>query len=47
MEFAKSNKGMATLLITPGVLLLIYSALTILKALKELDKPKREEEKTA
>ena len=47
IDFAKSSKGMATLLITPGVLLLIYSALTILKALKELDKPKRETEKTA
>jgi signal peptidase len=47
IDFAKSSKGMATLLITPGVLLLFYSAFTIFKTLKELDKPKRESEKTA
>jgi signal peptidase I len=38
IDFAKSNKGTAMLLIIPGVLLLIYSALTILKAIKEIDK---------
>ncbi|MGA4721682.1 signal peptidase I SipW [Fictibacillus nanhaiensis] len=38
IDFAKSNKGTALLLIIPGVLLLIYSAISILKALKELDK---------
>ncbi|WP_066256869.1 signal peptidase I SipW [Neobacillus drentensis] len=47
IDFAKSSKGMAALLITPGVLLLFYSVITILKALKELDKPKKESEKTA
>jgi signal peptidase I len=49
INFAKSNKGTAMLLIIPGVLLLIYSALTILKALKELDKVNKNSgvEKTA
>jgi signal peptidase I len=47
IEFAKSNKGTAMLLIIPGVLLILYSVITILKALKEIDKPRQEEEKTA
>jgi signal peptidase I len=47
IEFAKSNKGTAMLLIIPGVLLLLYSVVSILKALKEIDKPRQEEEKTA
>jgi signal peptidase I len=37
IEFARSSKGAALLLISPGILLLLYSVITILKALKELD----------
>jgi len=49
IDFAKSSKGTALLLIIPGALLLIYSAVSIFSALRELDKPKesKEEEKTA
>lgn len=49
VDFAKSSKGMAALLITPGVLLLIYSGVTIFRALKEIDQPgtKQDSEKTA
>lgn len=48
IDFAKSSKGTAILLIIPGVLLLIYSALTILKAIKEIDTNKNSNvEKTA
>jgi signal peptidase I len=45
VDYAKSNKGMALLLIIPGVLLLIYSVLTIYQALKEIDKTKNVNEK--
>jgi signal peptidase I len=47
IDFAKSSKGTAILLIIPGVLLLIYSVVSILGALKELDKIKKDTEKTA
>ncbi|MDF2791160.1 MAG: signal peptidase [Neobacillus sp.] len=47
IDFAKSSKGMAALLIIPGVLLLIYSAFSIITGLKELDKAQKETEKTA
>jgi signal peptidase I len=47
MDFAKSSKGMAALLILPGVLLLVYSAFSIITGLKELDKTNKETEKTA
>ncbi|MCM3718508.1 signal peptidase I SipW [Fictibacillus phosphorivorans] len=49
IDFAKSNKGTAMLLIIPGVLLLIYSAISILRALKELDRVNKNSgvEKTA
>jgi signal peptidase I len=40
IDFAKSNNGLAILLIVPGVLLLIYSVITVLKVLKELDSQK-------
>ncbi|MFC4557048.1 signal peptidase I SipW [Virgibacillus kekensis] len=39
IEFAQSNKGTAMLLIIPGVLLLIYSGVTIWRALKEIEQP--------
>ncbi len=38
MDFAKSAKGAVVLLIIPGILLLIYSAISIFKGLKELEK---------
>jgi signal peptidase I len=41
VDYAKSSKGMALLLIIPGVLLLIYSVATIYKALKEIDKSQK------
>jgi signal peptidase I len=42
IDFAKSSKGMAVLLITPGVLLILYSVFTIRGALREIEKPKAE-----
>jgi signal peptidase len=48
IDFAKSSKGMATLLIIPGVLLLGYSIITIMGALREIDpKSSNKAEKTA
>jgi signal peptidase I len=47
INYAKSSKGTAILLIVPGVLLLIYSAVSIIGALRELDKTRKETEKTA
>jgi signal peptidase I len=47
MDFAKSSKGMAALLIIPGVLLLVYSAFSIITGLRELDKTNKKTEKTA
>ncbi len=47
IDFAKSSKGMAALLIIPGVLLLIYSAYSIVTGLKDLDKSQKETGKTA
>jgi signal peptidase I len=47
IDFAKSSKGMAVLLIIPGVLLLIYSAYSIITGLRELDKTQKGTEKTA
>lgn len=38
IDFAKSNKGTAILLIVPGVLLIFYSIYTIFTALREIDK---------
>ncbi|MGM0902155.1 MAG: signal peptidase I SipW [Bacillota bacterium] len=46
IDFAKSSKGMAILLITPGVLLILYSVFTIRGALRELDQPKGEVQET-
>ncbi|WP_435873942.1 signal peptidase I SipW [Rossellomorea vietnamensis] len=37
IDFAKSQKGTAALLITPGLLLLLYSGVTIFKAIKEIE----------
>jgi signal peptidase I len=37
IEFAKSSKGTAILLFIPGILLLLYSGITISKALREFD----------
>lgn len=48
IDFAKSSKGMAIMLILPGILLLGYSGITIWSALKEIDtKTSSSEEKTA
>ncbi|MGV2940370.1 signal peptidase I SipW [Mesobacillus sp. LC4] len=48
IDFAKSSKGMAIMLILPGILLLGYSGITIWSALKEIDpKTPGNEEKTA
>jgi len=47
IEFTKSGKGMAILLMIPGVLLLLYSAFSIISGLKELDKLHKESKKTA
>jgi signal peptidase I len=41
IDFAKSKKGTALLLILPGLLLLCYSGLTIFKALKDIDGSKK------
>lgn len=37
IDFSKSNKGIALLSIIPGVLLILYSGITIYKALKEVE----------
>ncbi|KEF37747.1 Signal peptidase I [Schinkia azotoformans MEV2011] len=44
MDFARSAKGAVILLILPGVLLLLYSAVSIFKGLKELEKATRKTE---
>ncbi|WP_404429225.1 signal peptidase I SipW [Sutcliffiella horikoshii] len=44
IEFSKSSKGTAMLLILPGLLLLGYSALTIVSAIKDLDKLSKKNE---
>lgn len=38
IDFAKSSKGTAMLLIIPGILLLAYSGLTIYQAIREIEK---------
>ena len=43
-DFAKSKNGIAVLLILPGMILLIYSIISILKALKELEKSNRQKD---
>jgi signal peptidase I len=45
IDFAKSSKGTALLLILPGLLLLGYSAVTIYQALKEIEGLKEVQEK--
>ncbi|SDM94757.1 signal peptidase, endoplasmic reticulum-type [Fictibacillus solisalsi] len=42
MEFAQSKKGTMLLMIVPGILLLIYSAITIWRALREIEISKKE-----
>jgi signal peptidase len=37
LDYAKSKNGTALLLILPGILLLVYSAISIFKAIKEID----------
>ncbi|MGM0843546.1 MAG: signal peptidase I SipW [Bacillota bacterium] len=44
IDFAKSSKGTAILLIVPGVMLLGYSGISIYSALRELDKNQLTEE---
>ncbi|MGG1574219.1 signal peptidase I SipW [Fictibacillus sp. NRS-1165] len=43
MEFAQSKKGTTLLMIVPGILLLIYSVVTIWKAFREIEVTKKEE----
>jgi signal peptidase I len=44
IEFTKSKKGAALLLILPGLLLLAYSGFTVVKALKEVDKSNKNDD---
>ncbi|WP_221564738.1 signal peptidase I SipW [Alkalihalobacillus sp. TS-13] len=44
MNFANSKLGTAILLIVPGVLMIIYSAYSIWKAIREIEVPKKKEE---
>lgn len=44
MHYAQSKEGTALLVVLPGVLLIIYSVITIWKAFKEIDGRKRKEE---
>ncbi|MED3573015.1 signal peptidase I SipW [Cytobacillus praedii] len=41
IDFAQSKEGSAILLITPGLLLLVYAAFSIYQGLKELDPKKK------
>ena len=41
IDFAQSKEGSAILLITPGLLLLVYAAFSIYQGLKELDPQKK------
>ncbi|WP_458413562.1 signal peptidase I SipW [Schinkia sp. CFF1] len=43
VEFSQSKNG-ALLLVIPGIILLIYSAFSIFKGLKDIEKPKSSEE---
>ncbi len=43
MEFAQSKKGTTLLMIVPGILLLIYSVVTIWKAIREVEVTKKED----
>ncbi|GGB48565.1 signal peptidase I [Virgibacillus dakarensis] len=40
MNFANSREGAALMLVLPGVCLLLYSMVTIWRALRQIDKPK-------
>jgi signal peptidase I len=44
IDFTKSKNGALLLLILPGILLLAYSAISIFRALKELDPSKKTDE---
>jgi signal peptidase I len=44
IDFTKSKNGALLLLIFPGILLLAYSAISIFRALRELDSSKKTEE---
>ncbi|MGP4079676.1 signal peptidase I SipW [Pseudalkalibacillus sp. R45] len=44
MNFANSKLGTAILLIVPGALMIIYSAYSIWKAIREIEVPKKKEE---
>jgi signal peptidase len=44
VDYAKSKNGTALLLILPGLLLLAYSGLTIFKAIREIDGPKKQKD---
>ncbi|GAA0591576.1 signal peptidase I [Virgibacillus siamensis] len=44
MHYAQSKQGTALLVVLPGILLIIYSIITIWKAFKEIDGRKKKEE---
>lgn len=44
MHYAQSKEGTALLVVLPGILLIIYSVITIWKAFKEIDGRKKKEE---
>jgi signal peptidase I len=44
IEFTKSKKGAVLLLVLPGLLLLAYSGFTVFRALKEVDKTKKNDD---
>ncbi|WP_404452069.1 signal peptidase I [Virgibacillus necropolis] len=44
MHYAQSQEGTALLIVLPGILLIIYSVITIWKAFKEIDGRKKKEE---
>ncbi|TCP30242.1 Signal peptidase I [Scopulibacillus darangshiensis] len=46
MNYAQSKEGTAILLVLPGILLIIYSVITIWRAIKDLEDPKEKDTST-